>query len=172
MSGTLLITHHSCPDHWFTQSAIVRRCGVSIINKKKILNKLVSATHITGNTPILKFNRRLSIIYANYHKVLLRQDDWHSFSMKYNIHMWLIGGRFVLILYIHTKLILYIYKRVSSRSKKHPLISLLLMFYHWITLSSMIILMLLIRRNFRLKKLQMLQNGLIILTFIWSWRGW
>ena len=41
------------------------------------------------------------------------------------------------------------------------------MFYHWITLSSIIILMLFIRRNLRLKILQMLQNGLIILT-IWS----
>ena len=42
-----------------------------------------------------------------------------------------------------------------------------MMLYHWITLSSMIILMLFIRRNLRLKILQMLQNGLIILT-IWS----
>ena len=42
-----------------------------------------------------------------------------------------------------------------------------MMFYHWITLSSMIILLLFIRRNLRIKILQMLQNGLIILT-IWS----
>ena len=43
-----------------------------------------------------------------------------------------------------------------------------MMFYHWITLSSMIILMLFMRRNLRLKTLQMFQNGLIILTVIWS----
>ena len=43
-----------------------------------------------------------------------------------------------------------------------------MMFYHWITLSSMIILMLFIRRNLRLNTLQMLQNGPIILIFILS----
>ena len=41
------------------------------------------------------------------------------------------------------------------------------MFYHCITLSSMIILMLFIQRNLKLKILQMLPNGLIMLT-IWS----
>ena len=43
-----------------------------------------------------------------------------------------------------------------------------MMLYHWITLSSMIILMLFIRMNLRLKTLQVLQNGPIILTFILS----
>ena len=42
------------------------------------------------------------------------------------------------------------------------------MFYHWITLSSMIILMLFIHRKLRLTTLHMLQNGLIILIFVWS----
>ena len=42
------------------------------------------------------------------------------------------------------------------------------MFYRWITICSTIILMLYMRRKLRLKTLRMLQNGLIILTFIWS----
>ena len=66
----------------------------------------------------------------------------------------------------HTNLI----KKLSKfkKQKKHPLISLFaiyMMLYHWITLSSMIILMLFIRRNLRLKILHMLHNGLIILAY-------
>ena len=61
----------------------------------------------------------------------------------------------------------HLQKSKFKKQKKHPLISLfalLMMFYHWITLSSMIIFMLFIRRNLRLKTLQIIQNGLIILS--------
>ena len=63
-------------------------------------------------------------------------------------------------------------KRVSSRNKiLYSHFSLYrLCFYLWIALSSMIILMLYIQRNLRLKTLQMLQDRPMILTFVWSWR--
>ena len=58
------------------------------------------------------------------------------------------------------------------KKQKHPLISLFVIYiyiYNVLSFKSvMIILMLFIQNNLRLKTLQILQNWLIILAFVWS----